>query len=46
MGLSQASMLSVFHTDAEDLFNVNNNLEKVKKVACDKLLTGMFQQQA
>ncbi|XP_076463012.1 LOW QUALITY PROTEIN: DNA ligase 4-like [Babylonia areolata] len=29
VGLSQASVLSVYHTDAEDFFNVNNNLEKV-----------------
>ena len=32
VGLSQASVLSVFHTDAEDFFNVNNNLEKVSKL--------------
>ncbi|GFR84311.1 DNA ligase [Elysia marginata] len=29
MGLSQASVLSVYHPDAEELYNVNNNLEKV-----------------
>ncbi|PVD23875.1 hypothetical protein C0Q70_17149 [Pomacea canaliculata] len=29
MGLSQASVFSVYHTDAEDFFNVNNSLEKV-----------------
>ena len=29
MGLSQASVLSVFHPDAEEFYNVNNNLEKV-----------------
>jgi DNA ligase-4 len=27
VGLSQASVLSVFHPDAEELYNVNNNLE-------------------
>lgn len=31
MGLSQASVFSVFHPDAEDLFNVSTNLEKVCK---------------
>ncbi|GAB1599803.1 DNA ligase 4-like [Argonauta hians] len=29
MGLSQASVLGIFHPDAEEMFNVNNNLEKV-----------------
>ena len=29
MGLSQTSVLSVYHPDAEELYNVNNNLEKV-----------------
>lgn len=30
MGLSQQSVFSVFHQDAEDLFNVKMSLEKVK----------------
>lgn len=30
IGLSQASVLSVYHADAEELYNVNNNLEKVR----------------
>ncbi len=29
MGLSQQSVFSVFHQDAEDLFNVKMSLEKV-----------------
>uniref|UniRef100_A0A2C9JHQ7 DNA ligase n=1 Tax=Biomphalaria glabrata TaxID=6526 RepID=A0A2C9JHQ7_BIOGL len=29
IGLSQASVLNVFHPDAEELYNVNNSLEKV-----------------
>ena len=29
MGLSQQSVFSVYHVDAEDLFNVNMSLEKV-----------------
>ncbi|VDI65266.1 Hypothetical predicted protein [Mytilus galloprovincialis] len=29
VGLSQASVLSVYHPDAEEFYNVNNNLEKV-----------------
>lgn len=29
IGLSQASVLSVYHPDAEDFYNVNNNMEKV-----------------
>ena len=29
MGMSQQSIFSVFHQDAEDLFNVNSNLETV-----------------
>ncbi|ESP05690.1 hypothetical protein LOTGIDRAFT_181463 [Lottia gigantea] len=35
VGLSQASMLSVYHTDAEELYNVNNNLEKVCRLLRD-----------
>ncbi|KAK7101253.1 DNA ligase 4-like [Littorina saxatilis] len=35
VGLSQASVLSVYHQDAEDLFNVNNNLEKVCRLLRD-----------
>ena len=31
VGLSQASVLSVYHPDAEEFYNVNNNLEKVLK---------------
>jgi len=38
MGLSQASVLSVFHPDAEEFYNVNNNLEKVGAGRC-KLTT-------
>ena len=34
VGLSQASVFRVYHEDAEDLFNVNGSLEKVR------LLTG------
>ena len=30
IGLSQQSVFSVFHQDAEDLFNVKMSLEKVK----------------
>ena len=30
MGLSQTSVLGVYHPDAEELYNVNNNLEKVR----------------
>lgn len=30
VGLSQASVLSVYHPDAEEFYNVNNNLEKVR----------------
>ena len=30
MGLSQQSVFSVFHQDAEDLFNVKMSLEKVR----------------
>ena len=30
MGLSQQSVFSVFHQDAEDLFNVKMSLERVK----------------
>ena len=30
VGLSQASVLGSFHPDAEELYNVNNSLEKVK----------------
>ena len=29
IGLSQASVLSVYHPDAEEFYNVNNNMEKV-----------------
>lgn len=29
VGLSQSSVLGVYHPDAEELYNVNNNLEKV-----------------
>ena len=32
MGLSQQSVFSVFHQDAEDLFNVKMSLEKVKNI--------------
>nr|KAG5701196.1 hypothetical protein BaRGS_023305 [Batillaria attramentaria] len=35
VGLSQASVLSVYHMDAEDFFNVNNNLEKVCRLLRD-----------
>ncbi|GFN81474.1 DNA ligase [Plakobranchus ocellatus] len=35
MGLSQASVLSVYHPDAEELYNVNNNLEKVCRLLRD-----------
>ncbi|XP_052257350.1 DNA ligase 4-like [Dreissena polymorpha] len=35
MGLSQASVLSVFHPDAEEFYNVNNNLEKVCRLMHD-----------
>ncbi|XP_050403534.1 DNA ligase 4 [Patella vulgata] len=35
VGLSQASMLSVYHADAEELYNVNNNLEKVCRLLRD-----------
>lgn len=30
VGLSQMSVLSMYHPDAEELYNVNNNLEKVR----------------
>ncbi|XP_069127951.1 DNA ligase 4-like [Argopecten irradians] len=36
VGLSQASVLSVYHPDAEDFFNVNNNLEKVCRMLRDR----------
>lgn len=29
VGLSQMSVFSVYHPDAEEFYNVNNNLEKV-----------------
>lgn len=35
IGLSQASVLSVYHPDAEELYNVNNNLEKVCRLLRD-----------
>ncbi|XP_005097120.1 DNA ligase 4 [Aplysia californica] len=35
VGLSQASVLAVFHPDAEELYNVNNNLEKVCRLLRD-----------
>ncbi|XP_052777625.1 DNA ligase 4-like [Mya arenaria] len=35
IGLSQASVLSVFHPDAEEFYNVNNNLEKVCRMMHD-----------
>ncbi|KAL8610583.1 hypothetical protein ACOMHN_006302 [Nucella lapillus] len=35
VGLSQTSVLSVYHTDAEDFFNVNYNLEKVCRLLRD-----------
>ena len=31
MGLSQQAVLSMYHEDAEDLYNVKMNLEKVSK---------------
>lgn len=36
VGLSQASVLSVFHPDAEEFYNVNNNLEKVCRMLREK----------
>ncbi|XP_041359150.1 DNA ligase 4-like [Gigantopelta aegis] len=35
VGLSQASILSVYHPDAEELYNVNNNIEKVCRLMRD-----------
>ncbi|KAL4236518.1 DNA ligase (ATP) [Mactra antiquata] len=35
IGLSQSSVLSVFHPDAEEFYNVNNNLEKVCRLMHD-----------
>ncbi|XP_059173254.1 DNA ligase 4-like [Physella acuta] len=35
IGLSQASVLSVYHPDGEELFNVNNSLEKVCRLLRD-----------
>lgn len=35
VGLSQASVLSVYHPDAEEFYNVNNNLEKVCRLMRD-----------
>ncbi|KAL5020930.1 hypothetical protein ScPMuIL_000085 [Solemya velum] len=35
VGLSQMSVLSVYHLDAEELYNVNNNLEKVCRLLRD-----------
>ncbi|XP_060566406.1 DNA ligase 4-like [Ruditapes philippinarum] len=35
IGLSQSSVLSVFHPDAEEFYNVNNNLEKVCRMMHD-----------
>lgn len=32
VGLSQASVFTVYHDDAEEFYNVNNNLEKVQCV--------------
>ncbi len=32
MGLSQQSVFSVFHQDAEDLFNVKMSLQKVRRL--------------
>ncbi|XP_076100664.1 DNA ligase 4-like isoform X2 [Mytilus galloprovincialis] len=36
VGLSQASVLSVYHPDAEEFYNVNNNLEKVCRMLREK----------
>lgn len=36
VGLSQSSVLSVYHADAEDFYNVNNNLEKVCRMLREK----------
>lgn len=33
VGLSQASVFSVYHPDAEEFYNVNNNLEKVNIIS-------------
>lgn len=38
IGLSQSSVLSVFHPDAEEFYNVNNNLEKVNMAAFIEML--------
>ncbi|KAL3869402.1 hypothetical protein ACJMK2_042087 [Sinanodonta woodiana] len=35
VGLSQASVLSVYHPDAEEFYNVNNNLERVCRQMMD-----------
>ncbi|KAK3794568.1 hypothetical protein RRG08_003717 [Elysia crispata] len=40
MGLSQTSVLSVYHPDAEELYNVNNNLEKVCRLLRDPKTRG------
>ena len=34
VGLSQTSILSVYHPDAEELYNVNNSIEKVNTIIC------------
>lgn len=36
VGLSQTSVFSVYHPDAEEFYNVNNNLEKVCRMLRDK----------
>ncbi|XP_071117642.1 DNA ligase 4-like [Haliotis cracherodii] len=35
VGLSQASVFSIYHPDAEEFYNVNNNLEKVCRLLRD-----------
>lgn len=42
IGLSQASVLSVYHPDGEELFNVNNSLEKVSKLLCIDIVTFFY----